>query len=98
MTLLAIDAGNAETRIGLFARDTLLADFVVASDERRASDEWFLVVDGFVRRSGLDSIDEIAMCCTGPALVKALRRASGRYYSGVPVCNVCPGLRTGLQI
>jgi len=98
MTLLAIDAGNAETRIGLFARDTLLADFVVASDERRTSDEWFLVVDGFVRRSGLDSVDEIAMCCTVPALLEALRRAYGRYYSGVPVWNVGPGVKTGVPI
>src|SRR5690606_41588219 len=98
MTLLAIDAGNAETRIGLFARDTLLADFVVASDERRTSDEWFLVVDGFVRRSGLDSVDEIAMCCTVPALLEALRRAYGRYYSGVPVWNVGPVVKTGRPI
>ncbi|GAA3535821.1 type III pantothenate kinase [Aeromicrobium flavum] len=98
MTLLAIDAGNAETSIGLFDGDELVADFVVASDERRTSDEWFLVVDGFVRRAGLPPIDEIAMCCTVPALLVALRKAYRRYYADVPVWVVGPGVKTGVPI
>ncbi|MBC9227279.1 type III pantothenate kinase [Aeromicrobium sp. 636] len=98
MTLLAIDAGNAETSIGLFDGDELAADFVVASDERRTSDEWFLVVDGFVRRAGLPEVDEIAMCCTVPALLVALRKAYRRYYADVPAWVVGPGVKTGVPI
>lgn len=98
MTLLAIDAGNAETSIGLFDGDELVADFVVASDERRTSDEWFLVVEGFLRRSKLPEVDEIAMCCTVPALLVALRRTYLRYYGDIPAWVVGPGVKTGVPI
>lgn len=98
MTLLAIDAGNAETRIGLFDGDELSGDFVVASDERRTSDEWFLLVDGFLRRTALPPVSEIVMCCTVPALLVALRRAYRRYYDDLPVWIVGPGVKTGVPI
>lgn len=98
MTLLAIDAGNADTSIGLFEGDDLAAQFTVASDERRTSDEWYLILDGFVRRSGLPDVAEIAMCCTVPALSLTLRRVFDRYYSDVPAWVVGPGVKTGVPI
>lgn len=98
MTLLAIDAGNADTSIGLFDADDLAADFVVASAERRTSDEWFLLIDGFLRRTGLPEVDEIAMCCTVPALLVALRQTFDRYFGDVPTWIVGPGVKTGVPI
>jgi len=98
MTLLAVDAGNADTSIGLFDGDELADEFVVASDERRTSDEWFLIVDGFLRRTGLPDITQVAMCCTVPALQVALRATFRRYFADLPVWIVGPGVKTGVPI
>lgn len=98
MTLLAIDAGNAETSIGLFDGAELVADYIVASDERRTSDEWFLVMDGFARRAGMPMIDEVVMCCTVPALLVSLRGTYERYFDNQPVWIVGPGVKTGVPI
>lgn len=98
MTLLAIDAGNAETSLGLFDGAELVADYVVASDERRTSDEWYLLMDGFARRAGLPKITEVVMCCTVPALLVALRRTHERYFHDLPVWIVGPGVKTGVPI
>lgn len=98
MTLLAIDAGNAETSIGLFDGDELVADYVVASDERRTPDEWFLIMDGFARRAPLPPITEVVMCCTVPALLVNLRQTYDRYFDDQPVWIVGPGVKTGVPI
>lgn len=98
MTLLAVDAGNAETSLGLFDGDELTADFVVASDERRTSDEWFLIVTGFWSRTDLPEISEIAMCCTVPGLQVALRRTFERYFPDAALWVVGPGVKTGVPI
>lgn len=93
-----MDAGNADTAIGLFDGEELVADFLVSSDERRTADEWFLLVDGFVGRSDAEPVSEIALCCTVPALMEALRGAYARYYADVPAWIVGPGVRTGVPI
>ena len=61
MTLLALDVGNTDTTIGLFDGATLAASFVVASDERRTADEWFLVLDGFLDRTDLPDISAVSI-------------------------------------
>ncbi|HPU13786.1 MAG TPA: type III pantothenate kinase [Aeromicrobium sp.] len=98
MTLLAVDAGNTDTTIGLFDADELVAQFSVSSDERRTSDEWFLTIDAFWRRTQIAEITEIVMCCTVPALAEALRGTFERYFDSVPVWIVGPGVKTGLAI
>lgn len=98
MTLLALDVGNTDTSIGLFEGDELVADFVVSSAASRTADEWFLVIDGVVRRAGVPAIDQISVCCTVPALMRRFRACFERYFPDVPVWVVGPGVRTGVPI
>jgi type III pantothenate kinase len=98
MTLLAIDVGNRETAIGLVVRGELEAEFTAASDVLRTADEWFLVVDGLVERSGLPDVGHIAVSSTVPSILTALRECFDRHYVDVPVWVVGPGVKTGVAI
>lgn len=98
MTLLAIDVGNRDTEIGLFLRGEFAADFTATSVERRTADEWFLVVDGLVERSGLPDVSQIAVTCTVPSILSSLRECFERYYAEVPTWIVGPGVKTGVAI
>lgn len=98
MTLLALDVGNSDTSIGLFEGEDLVADFVVSSSANRTADEWFLVIDGFVRRAGVPPISQISVCSTVPALMRRFRACFDRYFAGVPLWIVGPGVRTGVPI
>mgnify|MGYP003462909303 CR=1 FL=1 len=98
MTLLALDVGNTDTSIGLFEGEDLVADFTVSSVTNRTADEWFLIIDGFVARAGVPDIDQISVCCTVPALMRRFRACFARYYEGIPLWVVGPGVRTGVPI
>lgn len=98
MTLLTLDAGNTDTSIGVFDGEDLIADFVVSSAEHRTADEWYLVIDSFVQRAGVSSVERIAVCCTVPALMRRFRLCFDRYYPEIPVWVVGPGVRTGVPI
>jgi len=98
MTLLALDVGNLDTSIGFFDGADLVADFVVSSDVNRTSDEWFGLIEGFIRRAGIETIDQVSVCCTVPAVMRRFRSCFERYFAGVPVWVVGPGVRTGVPI
>ena len=46
MTLLAADIGNSHTFVGLLDGEDVVADWRVATDERRTSDEWAVLIRG----------------------------------------------------
>ena len=48
MTLLAADIGNSHTVLGLIDDGTVEAEWRVATDERRTSDEWAVVLRGLL--------------------------------------------------
>ncbi len=98
MTLLAVDAGNTDTTVGLFVADELVAQFQISSEQRRTPDEWFLAIDAFWRRVQLPPIDEIVMCCTVPSLQATLRSSFERYFESAQLWVVGPGVKTGLAI
>lgn len=98
MTLLALDVGNAETVMGFFDGEDLVAQFQVSSLERRTADEWYLLVDGFADRVDIAGIDEIAVCATVPAILEQLRVCFTRYFTDAAVWIVGPGTRTGVAI
>ena len=50
MSLLAMDISNSHTTLGIFKDEELTAHWTVASDTRRTSDEWYLVLQGLVTR------------------------------------------------
>lgn len=98
MILLCLDVSNSHTSIGAFEDGELIDHWQVSSDERRTSDEWYLVITGLAARSGIDEIDAVSTCCTVPTILVELRAMQDRYFADLPVVIVGPGVKTGIPI
>lgn len=98
MTLLCLDVSNSHTTIGAFDAEKLIEHWQVSSDERRTADEWQLLITGLVAQAGIRRIDAVSMCCTVPTILVELRALQERYYEGLPVAIVGPGVKTGVPI
>lgn len=97
MTLLAADIGNAHTVLGLIADGEVSAHWRVATDERRTSDEWAVLLRGLLGELVAD-IDGISVCATVPAVLHEWRDMLARHFGGVPHVVVEPGVRTGVPV
>jgi type III pantothenate kinase len=98
MSLLCLDISNSHTMIGVFTAEELSAHWMVASDERRTSDEWQLLVSGLVSQAAVDEVDAVSLCCTVPTILVEMRAMLDRYFGDLPVSIVGPGVRTGVPI
>ena len=97
MALLAADIGNSHTLLGLLADGEVSADWRVATDARRTSDEWAVLLRGLVGPA-LDDVDGIAVCATVPAVLHEWRDMLARHFADVPSLVVEPGVRTGIPV
>ena len=73
MPLLAADIGNSHTVLGLLTDGEVLADWRIATDERRTSDEWAVLLRGLLG-AGIDRVTGIVVCSTVPAVFHASAR------------------------
>ena len=74
--LLAIDVGNTETLIGVFADDELRWHWRMATRPERTADELALLFGGFLELEGLTfarEISGVAMASVVPRQTQALR-------------------------
>jgi type III pantothenate kinase len=105
--LLAIDVGNTQTVVGLYAADDdgltspeLLDHWRIATNAERTSDEHALVIQEFLAFHGF-SFDEhvggLAVSSVVPRVTAAIRDMSLRYFGFAPLI-VEPGVRTGMPI
>lgn len=97
--LLAIDAGNTETVIGLLDDTSVVEHWRVATVANRTDDELmalmrglFAGVDGGVQPVG------VCVCSTVPSVQHELRSLVARYFADVPSVIVEPGVRTGVPV
>jgi type III pantothenate kinase len=99
VTLIAIDAGNTHTVIGLFQDDDLVDHWRIATNAERTSDEHALLVSQFLAQQGSDFSDVTGMVVssTVPRLTAVLRELAERYLRVAPVV-LEPGTRSGLPI
>jgi type III pantothenate kinase len=97
VALLAVDIGNSHTVMGLVADGRVSADWRVATDERRTSDEWAVLLHGLLG-DDLEDVDGIAVCATVPAVLHEWRDMLAKDFAGVPHLVVEPGVRTGLPV
>ena len=91
--LLAIDAGNTQTVLGLYDGEELRANYRVATERRRTADEIHVLVDGLLE---LDDVDGVCLCTSVPALVREFEGFAAR--AGVPILVLGPGVSTGIAI
>lgn len=97
MPLLAADIGNSHTVLGLLDDGEVIADWRVATDARRTSDEWAALLRGLLADRFVD-IDGVAVCATVPAVLHEWRDMLRRHFSGVAHVVVEPGVRTGVPV
>jgi type III pantothenate kinase len=97
--LLAVDVGNTNIVVGVFAGERLVADFRLHTNERSTGDELGLAATDLLRRRGLDvaAIDAVAVANVVPPLARSVDEMS-RVYFGRPPLVVGPGIRTGISI
>jgi type III pantothenate kinase len=107
--LLAVDAGNTDSVIGLFdldvtdpkvADDGLLEHWRITTHAERTADEHAVLFQGFLAAMGhqwLDVIEGIVISSGVPRVMSNLRNMSTRYLRKEAVV-VEPGVRTGVAI
>jgi type III pantothenate kinase len=97
MVLLAADIANSHTVMGLVSDGQVRADWRVATDERRTSDEWAVLLRGLLGED-LDEVEAIAVCATVPAVLREWRDMLTKAFGDIPHLVVEPGVRTGLPV
>jgi len=97
--LLAIDVGNSNNVIGLFAGEKLLTHWRIRTEWARTSDEYWVLIKEFIQLNGVDTetIDEIIVACVVPPLIPILKEMGRKYFSCEPLI-VGPGVKTGISI
>jgi type III pantothenate kinase len=107
--LLAVDAGNTDTVIGLYdlsvddpqaADDGLLEHWRIATYAERTADEHAVMFQGFLAAKGypdLDRMEGIVVSSGVPRAMASLRRMAERYL-GREAIVLEPGVRTGVAI
>jgi type III pantothenate kinase len=97
--LIAVDAGNTHTVVGLFDGDELVDHWRIATNAHRTSDEHALLVSQFLAQhgSGFDEVTAVVVSSTVPRLTAVLRELAQRYLRVAPVV-LEPGTRSGIPI
>lgn len=98
--LLSADIGNSHTTLGLLVDGDVTAHWRVATDERRTSDEWAVLVRGLLTDAEVDipRLRGVVVCATVPAVLHEWREMLAVRFSGVPRVIVEPGVRTGIPV
>jgi type III pantothenate kinase len=97
--LVAVDAGNTHTVVGLFEGDELVDHWRIATNADRTSDEHALLVSQFLAQHGstFDDVSGVVVSSTVPRLTAVLRELAQRYLRVAPVV-LEPGTRSGMSI
>ncbi len=97
--LLALDAGNTDTVVGVFEGSGLVTDFRFHTEARATGAELGLLVAALLRAAGveIEKIDAVAISNVVPSLSRSLEEMC-RDQFGVEPLVVGPGIRTGIRI
>jgi type III pantothenate kinase len=92
--LLAVDAGNTQTVLGLFDDGELGEHWRVATERERTGDELGVLLTGLL---DLDRVDGICLSSTVPPLVRSYQDFAAE-WAEAPILVVGPGAKTGIPI
>src|SRR5919204_773035 len=98
--LLAIDAGNTQTVIGLFDEAELADHWRIATVADRTEDEFALMIQQFLGFHGFSfdaQVTGVVIASGVPRVTAALREMTERYF-GYEALVVEPGVRSGMPI
>ena len=92
--LLAVDAGNTQTVLGLFDGERLVDRWRLRTEASRTGDELGAL---FGRLLDLEHVTGLCVATTVPALVREYERFAERFTGG-EVLIVGPGIKTGIAL
>lgn len=97
--LLAIDVGNTNITIGVFAKDELIGNFRLTTRISRTSDEYGTVIGDILSQSGIEptNITDSIIASVVPAVNHSLFSGVIKYFHVEPI-NIEAGLTTGIRI
>ncbi len=97
--LLALDIGNTMVTIGVFDNAALVGTMRAATDSRRSSDEYGLLLTSLLRLNGIrpEDISAVCMCSVVPPLTGVFEGVASDYF-GVSPLTVTGAARTELQV
>jgi len=97
--LLAIDIGNTNIVIGVFEGEKLRANWRIAADVHRLSDEYATTLLTLLPQSNLSPLDikEAILCSVVPPLEGTFVELCHRYFGTTPLI-VEAGVKTGVRI
>lgn len=78
--LLAVDAGNTSTVMGMYDGEELVASWRVATDRMRMADEYAVLVGRLLELDGLSPPDEAIISSVVPPVAPELSQALRRYW------------------
>lgn len=96
--LLAVDVGNTQTVLGLFAGEELLAHWRISSDAAMTGDEIRVAAGGLLALDGRSwgDVSEVVLSSVVPRLTAAWEDVA--HASGCDAMVVGPGLKSGITI
>lgn len=97
--LVAMNVNNTNVTLGVFDKDSLRASWRFATDVRKLTDEYGVLILSLLKHEGLsaDDIGEAVLASVVPDLEPVFEQVCRRYF-GVGPLVVGTGVRTGLRI
>lgn len=97
--LLAVDVGNSNTVLGVFAEGELGPHWRVSTEPHRTPDETALTLQGLLGFAdlSLDDLDGMVVASVVPPVTETYRTMAAQYVPGALVV-VEPGTRTGIPM
>lgn len=99
--LLAIDAGNTNIHLGVFAGSgehaSLVRDWRIHTQPHLTADELALTLRGLLGED-IERVLTVSALSTVPSLLRAIREMVPRYFGAGPHVLLEPGVRTGIPL
>lgn len=97
--MLAIDIGNTQTVLGVYAEGRFEGQWRLASTPERTNDELEVLIRGLFSARGLDAVkvEGVAISSVVPALTATYERVTEKLFGSEPLV-VGPGIRTGMAL
>ncbi len=97
--LLAVDIGNTNVTLGVFAGEQLRATWRIGTRINQMPDEYAALLLNLMRHHNIEipQIEEVALCCVVPPLLHTFEELFQRYFHVAPLV-VGPGIKTGVRI
>ena len=92
--LLAVDVGNTQTALGLYAGSDLSESWRLATERSTTADELGVLLSGLL---DFGDVDGICLSSTVPVLVREWELLASK-WADAPLLIVGPGVRTGIPI